>query len=98
MGAMTDMFDGMQPSETGRTGATVDDLASNVPSGKGDQWGQYLRLMQYLTQPRKDAGPAARRAMGGLPAGPRDVDDPVELQTPGGGSSLMAMLFGGLSR
>lgn len=62
---------------------------------KGDAWGDYLKTMQYLTQPRKDAGPDARRAMGGMPAGPRSSPDDVQLQRPGGGQSLMAMLFGG---
>ncbi len=98
----------LQPSATGRDAITLDDLFSQVPGAKGpkdkygrptekgDPWGDYLKEMQLLTQPRIDAGPEARRAMGGMPAGPRGTQDPVQLQSPGGGQSLMALLFGGL--
>lgn len=84
------------PSGTGREAITLADLFSNVPGGKGDQWGKYQRLMQYVTQQKRDAGAAARRAMAGMPAGPRDVSDDVQLQQPGAGQGLMALLFGGL--
>lgn len=66
-------------------------LAAKQP----DQWGDYLKTMQYLTQPRKDAGPEGRRAMMGMPAGPRNAPDDATIDQPRGGSSLMAMLFGG---
>lgn len=62
---------------------------------EGDAWGDYLKTMQYLTQPKTNAGPDARRAMAGMPAGPRNAQDDVQLQQPGGGQALMAMLFGG---
>lgn len=68
-------------------------LAANQP----DQWGDYLKTMQYLTQPKTNAGPDARRAMSGMPAGPRDTMDDVQMQQPQGrgGQGLMALLFGG---
>lgn len=100
----------MKPSATGRTAITLEDLFSNVPSNKGpkdsswrptvkgDPWGDYLKKMQYLTQPATNAGPEARRAMAGMPAGPRNAPDDVQLQQPGGGQSLLAMLFGGGGR
>jgi len=106
MGVIDDMF--MKPSETGKDSVTLDELNSLIPSDKGpkdkygrptpqgDKWGDYLKMMQLLTQPRTDAGPEARRAMGGLPAGPQNIQDPVQLQSPGAGSSLMALLFGGM--
>ena len=62
---------------------------------QGDPWGDYLDTMKYLTQPKTNAGPDARRAMAGMPAGPRDVADPVQLQQPKSSQSLMALLFGG---
>ena len=95
----------LQPSATGRTATTLDDLFSNVPSqtaggvrSKGDPWGDYMKTMQYLTQPKKDAGPDARRAMAGMPAGPKNAPDDVALKQPAGGQSLMAMLFGGAGK
>jgi hypothetical protein len=106
MGVIDDMF--MKPSETGKDSVTLDELGSLIPSDtgpkdkygrpapQGDKWGDYLKMMQYLTQPRTDAGPEARRAMGGLPTGPQNIQDPVQLQSPGVGSSLMALLFGGM--
>lgn len=108
MGVIDDMF--MKPSETGKDSVTLDELSSLIPSAKGppdkygrptqhgDPWGEYLKTMQYLTQPAHDMGPAARRAAAGMPAGPRDVHDPVEMQQPGAASSLLAMLFGGGGR
>lgn len=92
----------LQPSATGRSAISLDDLFGGVPGGKpgapppkGDAWGDYLKTMQYLTQPKTNAGPDARRAMAGMPAGPRNAQDDVQLQQPGGGQALMAMLFGG---
>ena len=105
MGVLDSMF--MQPSATGKDSMSLDELNSLVPgdkgpkdksgrpTSKGDPWGDYLKTMQYLTQPKRDMGPDARRAIGGMPAGPKDAQDPVQLQQPGGGSSLMALLFGG---
>lgn len=98
------------PSATGKDSVTLDELGSLIPSNmgpkdkygrpsaQGDPWGDYLKTMQLLTQPRVDAGPEARRAMGGMPAGPRDVHDPVEIQSPSFGQSLMSLLFGGLRK
>ena len=108
MGVIDSMF--MKPSETGKDSVTLDELGSLIPSAnthkldkygnpeqpKGDPWGDYLKMMQYLTQPRTDAGPDARRAMGGMPAGPMNVQDPVQLQSAPVGSSLMSLLFGGM--
>jgi hypothetical protein len=100
----------MQPSATGRTAVTLDDLFSNIPSNtgpkdksgrptaKGDPWGDYLKKMQYLTQPPTNAGSDARRAMAGMPAGPKNALDDVKLQQSPAGQSLMALLFGGGGR
>jgi hypothetical protein len=100
---MADAFDPsvLKPSATGRQAISLADLFSNVPAEKGkggDQWGDYLKRMQYLTQPKVNAGPDARRGMAGMPAGPRAAPDPVQLQQPGAAPSLMATLFGGLGR
>lgn len=98
----------LQPSETGKDSVTTDELNSLIPgntgpkdkygrpTAKGDPWGEYLKTMQYLTQQAHDAGPEARRAMAGMPAGPHNIQDPVQLQSPGGGSSLLALLLGGI--
>lgn len=92
----------LQPSATGRTAITLEDLLGGVPGNKpgampkSDPWGEYMGLMKYLTQPKTDAGPGARRAMSGMPAGPRDTQDPVTMQQPKSSQSLMALLFGGL--
>ena len=106
MGMLGDMMS-MKPSETGKDSVNLDELNSLIesdkgpkdkfgrPAAKGDPWSEYLKTMQYLTQPRTDAGPEARRAMGGMPAGPKNVQDPVQLHSPGAASSLMALLFGG---
>lgn len=108
MGVLDSMF--MQPSATGKDSVTPDELnslipgstgpkdASGRPTSKGDPWGDYLKTMQYLTQPKVDAGSDARRAMGGMPAGPKNMQDPVQLQPPGGVNSLMALLFGGMGK
>jgi hypothetical protein len=73
---------------------TLDNLYSG-PAGR--QGTSYERMMQYLTQPKRDMGPAGRRAEAHMFAGPRDVlHDPVEMQATPGGSSLMALLFGGM--
>jgi hypothetical protein len=83
----------LRPSETGRSGPTISDLIGNVPP---NDRGQYERLMQYLTQPRHDAGPDARRAEAGMYAGPREADqNPSGMQQPGAVMRLMAHLFGG---
>ena len=104
MGVLDNMF--MGPSETGKDSVTLDELSSLIPgntgpkdssgrpTAKGDPWGDYLQMMQYLTQQKHDMGPDARRAVGGMPAEPH-TQDPVEMQNPGAGASLMAMLFGG---
>jgi|1185.fasta_scaffold1479086_1 hypothetical protein len=72
MGAMDYLF----PSATGRTDPTASPLRADAPPAPD---ADYLKLMQYLTQPKTDAGPDARRAMGGMPAGPKDVPDSVSL-------------------
>ena len=108
MGVLGDMMT-MKPSDTGKDSMTLDEMGSLLPgtnwkgpkdkSGrpieKGDPWGEYLKTMQYLTQPKTDAGPEARRAMMGMHAGPQNTQDPVQLQKPGMGASLMSLLFGG---
>lgn len=107
MGILDDMMS-MKPSETGKDSVNLDELGSLIPSdkgpkdkygrptAKGDPWGEYLKTMQYLTQPRTDAGPEARRAMMGMPAGPQNIQDPAKLQSPGIGGALMSLLFGGM--
>jgi len=99
--------DGLRPSETGKDSMSLDELNSLVPgnkgpkdkygrpTAKGDPWTEYLKTMQYLTQPKKDMGPDARRALGGMPQMPPAQHDPVQMQSPGMGSSLMSLLFGG---
>lgn len=83
----------LRPSETGRSAPTIADLIGNVPP---DDRGQYESLMQYLTQPKRDAGPGARRAEAGMYAGPRDADpSPSGMQQSGAVMRLMAHLFGG---
>lgn len=106
MGILDSLF--MKPSETGKDSVTLDELGSLIPgntgpkdkfgrpTAQGDPWGDYLKTMQYLTQPRHDMGPEARRAEAGMFAGPRDVQDPVELQRPSAGQSLLSLLFGGM--
>ncbi len=63
---------------------------SNMPTGKG--WDEYVRLMQAMTGPKIEGGPAARRAEGGMPAGPRPVAEDVQLQEPGALDKLLAFL------
>lgn len=83
----------LRPSETGRTAPTIADLIGNVPP---NDRGQYESLMQYLTQPKRDASPAARRAEAGMYAGPRETDaNPSGMQQSGTLMRLMAHLFGG---
>src|SRR5690349_7871275 len=83
----------LRPSETGRDAVTLDDLFSNVPP---NDRGHYEQLMQYLTQPKRDMGPAARRAAGGMHAGPSEMDpSPSGMQQQPGVARLMAYLFGG---
>src|SRR6185437_7538607 len=108
MGMLGDMMT-MKPSETWKDSVTLDELGSLIPSAnthkldkygnperpRSDPWGDYLETMQYLTQPKTDMGPDARRALGGMPPLPPAQHDPVEMQSSGLGSAIMSLLFGG---
>jgi hypothetical protein len=85
----------MNPSATGRDYMTYDLGHPADPSQAGRGWESYARMMKLLTQPPRDMGPAGRRAEAGMPAGPKDIHDPVQLQEAPHGSGLMALLFGG---
>lgn len=84
----------LRPSETGRSAPTIADLIGSVPP---NDRGQYDRIMQYLTQPKRDAGPEARRAEAGMFAGPREADpNQGGMQATGNPvMRLMTHLFGG---
>ena len=100
---MADAFDysTLQPSATGRNAISLADLFSNRPreTVPGHQnFDEYMRKMQYLTQPAHDMGPDARRAAALMPVAHGAGPDPVQLQQTPAGQSLMALLFGGLGR
>lgn len=56
---------------------------------------QYRALMQYMTQPAAQMGPAGRRAEALMPAGPRDVHDDVTMQQDPGVIGMLMRMFGG---
>ncbi len=62
----------------------------NIPPGKkGDE---YIRLMQMLTGPKREAGPEARRAEALMPPGPQASPDEAQMQPQSSLDQLLAFL------
>jgi hypothetical protein len=63
----------------------------NMPQDRA-KYDEYIRLMQALTAPKREAGPDARRAEALMPTGPQPASDSVQLQEQNPIEKLMAFL------
>ena len=63
----------------------------NMPQDRA-KYDEYIRMMQAMTRAPIPAGPEARRAEAGMPAGPRDVPADVQMQEQNPIERLMAFL------